>query len=943
MKKLLPLLIVCLTFGSKANAQSQTPGEQIVRSSTSGIANPTKDYREGSVDFPTMDAIRISGNEVVLDGKLDELIWQTAPIATGFTQRFPVDGGEPSQRTEARIVYTNKYIFVGIMAFETNIDSTTSPLFRRDGNFASDWVYVSFDSYNDKRTAFTFAVNPRGVQKDILYFDDNGEDVLWDAVWEAEAFTQANGWSVEMKIPLSQLRFSSKDATQSWGVNFQRRIARHNEFNYWAPTPQTEAGAVSKFGRLNGISNLDEPRRLEVTPYVSSQLTREPEGDPNNPYYNKNDLNFGVGGDVKYGLTSDLTLTATINPDFGQVEADPATINLSQFEIFFQERRPFFLEGNDIFRFGSTRTYNTFGNPNTFYSRRIGRSPQGSLGRYNAYNGGSVFNPDSLRSAYQDVPNQTNIAAAAKISGKTKSGWSIGLLNAYTLEENASYTLNQGNVLGQTTGSYRVEPATNYLVTRVKKDINEGNTVAGGFFSAVNRNINDTYFETYLRNSAYVTGLDFEHNWNDRQYVVSGTFSVSQINGSRETITAAQIAPQRYLHRVDSDELSVDPTKTSLEGFATELSLRKSSGDHFTGSVTYSEVSPGYETNDLGFQNRADYRALAFAFQWQETSPKNVQYWELWSYHLHGWNYDGDRLFQNYNLGGFTRFKNQWTFNMNFNGSTGRVSDRLTRGGPLMKYNDDLNFNFNVGSDRSKIFAGGFGQFHRRDIGNEFDDYYWIWFTYRPTTFIQVSVEPELGLELDEDQYITTVDYDSDNPAVDPDYTFGNRYIFADFRNTNLSIPIRLNWTFNPRMSLETYFRPFIYSGKYSRIKQFTKPGGFEFNEFTEDQLTLNNSCLNDEGDAIGSCYEVDVDENGDRDFYFSRGSASDFTSLNLQGSAVFRWEYKPGSTFFLVWQQQRAGGRGDGNFNFWDNTRELFDPEPTNIFLVKFSYWLGS
>lgn len=896
------------------------------------------------MDSPTMDAVRILGEEVVLDGRLDELIWQSAPIATGFTQRFPVDGGQPSQRTEARILYTDKYIYVGMMAFETDIDSTTSPLFRRDGNFTSDWVYVSFDSYNDKRTAFTFAVNPRGVQKDILYFDDNNEDVLWDAVWEAEAFNQANGWSVEMKIPLSQLRFSSKDATQSWGVNFQRRIARNNEVDYWAPTSQSEAGVVSNFGRLNGISNLEEPRRLEITPYVSSRLTREPEGNPDNPYYNKNDVNFGIGGDVKYGLTSDLTLTATINPDFGQVEADPATINLSQFEIFFQERRPFFLEGNDIFRFGQTRTYNSFGNPNTFYSRRIGRSPQGSLGRYNTYTGGSVFNSDSVRSTYQDVPDQANIAAAAKISGKTKSGWSIGLLNAYTLEETASYTLNEGNVLGESSGSYRVEPATNYLVTRVKKDINEGNTVAGAFVSAVNRNIDGTYFETYLRKSAYVTGLDFEHNWKDREYVVSGTFSVSQINGSAETINAAQLAPQRYYQRVDSDGLSVNSSKTSLEGFATELSLRKSSGDHFTGSVTYSEVSPGYETNDLGFQNRADYRALSFAFQWQETAPKKVQYWELWSYHLHGWNYDGDRLFQNYNIGGFTRFKNQWVFNMNFNGSLNRVSDRLTRGGPLMKYNDDLNFNFNVSSDRSKKFSGGVGQFHRRDIENEFDDYYWVWFTYTPTTFMQISVEPELGLELDEDQYVTTVDYQSDNPAIDPDYTFGNRYIFADFRSTNLSVPIRLNWTFNTRMSLETFFRPFMYSGKYSRIKQFTKPGGFEFNEFSDDQLELAGTCLDDNGEELNfSCFEVDVDRNGSREFYFRSGAASDFTSLNLQGSAVFRWEYKPGSTFFLVWQQQRAGGRGDGNFDFFENTRGLFDPKPTNIFLVKFSYWLGT
>ncbi len=938
MKNLLTLLVVCLIFNGKLAAQIYNPSQEILDNNRSSI---TKDYRKGDLESPLMDAIRISYGYVTLDGVLDEQVWKNAPIATGFTQRFPVDGGNPSQRTEAQVLYTDKYIYVGIMAYDTAPDSAISSLFRRDGNEVSDWVYVSFDSYNDKRTAFTFAVNPKGVQKDILYYDDNGEDVLWDAVWEAKAQLLSNGWSVEMKIPLSQLRFSSNDEVQSWGINFQRRIPRHNEFNYWAPTSQKEAGIVSNFGRLNGISNLDEPNRLEISPYVSSRLIREPELNSSNPYYSKNEFDLGIGGDVKYGLTSDFTITATINPDFGQVEADPATINLSQFEIFFSERRPFFLEGNEIFRFGGTQTYNSVGNPNTFYSRRIGRSPQGSLNRFNTFNNNSAYTPDSVRSLHQDFPSQANIAAAGKISGKTKSGWSIGILNAYTLKESANFTVNQGPTIGETEGNYTVEPATNYLVARVKKDLNEGNTVAGGFISAVNRDINGTYFNEYLRSSAYLTGLDFEHNWNDREYVVSGTFSVSQLNGSKEAISRAQLAPQRYYQRLDSDNLNVDPSKTSLEGFASELSFRKSSGDHFTGSVTYSEVSPGYETNDLGFQNRADYRALALAFQYQETAPKNVQYWELWSYHLHGWNYDGDRLWQNYNIGGFTRFNNQWTFNLNVNGSFGRVNDRLTRGGPLMKYNDDINFNFNIGTDGSKVFSMGIGQFHRRDIGKEYDDYYWFNVSYRPTTFIQISIEPQLGLELDEDQFVANVNYKAGSP--DPDYTFGQRYIFSDFESTNISLPLRINWTFNPKMSLETYFRPFIFSGKYTNLKQFTEPSGFEFNEFNEDQISINTACQNDSGDRIGSCYEVDIDEDGNREFFFAERNASDFTSRSIQGNAVFRYEFRPGSTFFLVWQQQREGGLPDGNFNFGRNFVDIFDAEPTNVFLIKFSYWFGT
>ena len=930
MRKLLSVLSLCFVLAtSLAARQTQhTPGDR-----TNEPVNTNKkniDYRHGNVENPTMDALRIPENgEVHLDGRLDESVWLQAPVATGFTQRFPVDGGNPTQRTDARILYTDTYIFVGVMAYETNKDSVLGPLFRRDGSESSDWVYVSFDSYNDKRTAFTFAVNPAGVQKDILYFDDTGEDVLWDAVWEAEARMTEEGWSVEMKIPMSQLRFSSKEEIQSWGVNFQRRIARRNEINYWAPTSQREAGAVSKFGRLNGIENLEEPRRLEIRPYASSSLTREPELDPNNPYYESNAMSFSAGGDIKYGLTTDLTLTATINPDFGQVEADPSTINLSAFETFFSERRPFFLEGSDIFSFGETRTFNTAGNPVTFYSRRIGRAPQGSLSAANNYEGGAFYNPDSARNAYQDVPDQTSIAAAAKVSGKTKSGWSIGFLDAYTVEETAPFTVNQGDVLGNATGKYSVEPATNYLVSRVKKDINSGNSVAGGFFGAVNRNIDGTYFEDYLRNSAYIVGVDGEHNWNDRAWTVSGAFSVSQINGSEQVITDAQTAPQRYMQRVDSDKLEVDATKSSLEGFASEFSLRKSSGDHWTGSITYSEVSPGYETNDLGFQNRADYRGVALAIQYQETAPKHVQYYELWSYHLHGWNYDGDRIWRNLNAGGFVRFNNQWTFNANMNGSYKRVSDRLTRGGPIMKYNDDINFNFNIGSDRSKAFAAGIGQFHRRDISREYDDYYWFWINVRPTTYIQISFEPELGFELDEDQYVRTIARDPSDP--DFDQTYGNRYVFADAQVMNLIGSFRLNWTFSPKMSLQTYFRPFISSRKFSNFGEFNNPGGFGFDRYGEDEGDISD-------DGNGN-YQVDIDEDGTQDFSFSR---PDFTFRSIQGNAVFRWEYKPGSTFFLVWQQQRDGSVGD-YYDMGRDIRGIFDADPVNVFLIKFSYWFGT
>ena len=920
------LLLLCLNFGVQAQQNLPEQNEEL------GFNNFKKsniDYRFGYAQNPTMEAVRISGQSIKLDGILDESIWGTAPVATGFTQRAPKDGGSPSQKTEARILYTNNEVYVGIMAYDNAPDSVIASLFRRDGSETSDWVYVSLDSYNDKRTAFTFAVNPRGVQKDILYFDDRGEDVLWDAVWEAEAKMVEGGWSVEMRIPMSQLRFSSKDDIKSWGVNFQRRIARHQEFNYWAPTSQSASGSVSLFGRLNGIRDLEEPNRLEITPYVSSVLERAP-GNPNNPYYNENELDANIGGDIKYGLTSDLTITATINPDFGQVEADPATINLSQFEQFFAERRPFFLEGNEIFRFGGTKTFNNFGNPNTFYSRRIGRSPQGNLSQANSFSGNSLYDPSQTDATFTNTPNQTKILGAAKLSGKTQSGLSVGTLYARTLEEKSNYTANLDNG-NSVEGSFIAQPSNNFLVSRLKQDFNQGNTVIGGFFSGMNRDIDGTYFENRLHNSAIITGADFEHGWDDRTWIVSGTASVSSVFGTTDAITRTQNAPQRYYQRVDSEGLSIDTTKTSLSGLASEISLQKASGDHWTWSVTGSMVTPGYETNDIGFQNRADYRAITTGIMYQERDPNFFQFINLWSFTTHAWNFDNDLIARGYNAGGYFQFKNLWSFNINTNANFDTISDRITRGGPTFKMPGSLNFNFNINSNSSKTLSGGTGQFHRKDRVGEYDHFFWGYLSYRPTTFIQISVEPEFGYQNDVDQFVQTRNRDA--AALDSDETFGNRYIFSDIEQTNFSTSFRLNWTFNTKMSLQTYIRPFIASGKYYNLKEFNNPGDFGFDIYGEDQGTITQ---NNDGSQT-----VDPDGAGGEDSFTVR--PLDFNVSSLQGNAVFRWEYNPGSTFFLVWQQQRSGFRPDGEFNFGNDFRGLFDPEPANVFLVKFSYWFGS
>ncbi len=897
------MAMVCLSAGVNAQNSYSKKGDT--------IAVQKDDIREGTTENPVTEAVRIENeNKVILDGFLNEAVWSMIPVATKFTQRAPNDGSPSSEKTEVRLLYTNAYLFVGIIAYDSAPDSIRAPLFRRDGDESSDWVYVSFDSYNDKRTAFTFGINPRGVQKDVLLYDDTNEDILWDAVWEAKTKMTDHGWSAEMKIPLSQLRFSSNGNEQSWGVNFQRRLSRNGETSFWAPTSQNETGIVSQFGRLNGIKNLEEPRRLEVTPYVSADLTRLPSSNTSNPYFSRNELGGNIGGDIKYGITTDLTLTATINPDFGQVEADPAVINLTANENFFSERRPFFLEGNDIFQFGNTKTFSRFGNPITFYSRRIGRAPQGSAGRAD------------VNAEYVDRPDFTTIAAAAKLSGKTQNGWSIGFLDAYTLEEDALYTTTAG-----TEHSFAVEPATNYMVARTKKDFNSGNTYFGGFASAVNRSIDGTYFEDFLRSSAYLGGIDFEHNFNDRNWVTSGTVSYSVINGSKEAIQRAQTSPVRYYNRVDSDELSVDPDKTSLSGFATEMSIQKRGGDdNWMTSLTYSDVSPGYETNDIGFQNRADYRSVNGGIVYRETDPKLVQYFETWLFKGNAWNYDGDMINNWYGTGGFFRFNNLWTFNYNANVAGKQYMDRVTRGGPLMERPKDWNFNININTNPNKDVSFHFGTHQRQDVAGEFDNSVWAGITLLPASFIQLTISPEFIYQNDIDQFVRGVE----DPNADQ--TYGTRYVFADIKQRTLVTSVRLNWTFSPTMSLQTYVRPFISTGEYTNFKEFAEPKTYNFDKYGQDKGTIS--------EANGT-YTVDPDGTGSSpSFSFSD---PDFNFRSVQGNAVFRWEYTPGSTLFLVWQQQRDDFVGMGNFNLNRDLDGLFSAKPTNVFLVKLSYWFGT
>ena len=859
----------------------------------------------------TLRAARRSG-DIALDGKLDESAWQSAAFARDqFTQSWPNPGKPGTEATEVRVLYDDDAIYVGLRMFDSRPDSIAAQLARRDvQGIYSDWAHVIIDSYHDLRTAFRFTVNPKGVQKDVFNSNDNQEDANWDAVWDVATRIDSLGWVAEYRIPLSQLRFGDapKGQERLWGFQVMRDIARKNErvaFNPWQPDG---SGFVSRFGQLTGIADLKQPQRLEVLPYVSAKVTRAP-GDASNPFYRKTDAVPNTGADLRYGLPGGLTLSATINPDFGQVEVDPQWVNLSAFETFYPEKRPFFLEGADVFNFGQLRRHNDYGGQTFFYTRRIGRAP-------------SRF-PSGTGITFVDMPEQARIAGAAKVSGRM-GPWTVGLLDALTAEERADVAGATGIVDSSTT----VEPMTNFLAGRLRRDARRGQTVVGGMMTLINRQ-QSPLFTNMLATSAGFGGADFEHRWSKGKYVVSGFALGSQVNASAPVITAIQRAPAHYFQRPDAKNLTLDSNRTSLTGYYNEIAIAKN-GNSF-GSLAIKDVSPGFEINDVGFHGRVDYRAVSpfWGFQ-SNTKDKWTQskFAGLWS--NYAWNYDGTTIFHSYGGSSSATFNNMWGANLGFNASPGYSDDRLLRGGPVAARRSSYGINASFWTDsRRKIWTNPYANF------NENADGTWsagggLWTEARPSTQVRVTFNPNYFRQQSTAQYVRGI---ADATA---DQTFDTRYVFANLDQTTLTLETRVEVTFTSKLSLQSYVQPFVAVGRYQDFKEFTTPRALDFAVYGRDRGTIAAGT-----DAQGApIYTIDPDDAGAASPFTIRNP--DFNSHSLRGNAVLRWEYRPGSALFVVWQQQRSGAESQFDFDAGRDMGAIFRERPTNIFMLKAAYWLS-
>lgn len=888
------------------------------------IAQAQQTTKSQSDPRPTAHAAKRTGS-ISVDGKVDEAAWAAATPIGDLVQSYPNEGTAPSEKTEIRVLYDEGAIYIAARMFDSmGAKGVHAVLTRRDqllngGNsLTSDKIAFVFDPFHDKNSRSWFELNPLGVKG-----DHKDGDTSYDPVWEGASHIDSLGWTAEFRIPFSQLRFS-RDPNQLWGMQVWRTTDRLNEQDMWAFWRSNEAGGPAYFGTLDGMTVAAQPRQIEIVPYATSRATlaRVPSNDP---YHSDRQGQYRAGGDVKLNVTSSLTLDATVNPDFGQVEVDPASVNLSVFETTFSEKRPFFVSNAQYFSNGGFSCYfcNNVSSLNLIYTRRIGRSPQLS---------GLV----GSRAQFMDATDATSILGAGKVTGRTAGGMTIGVLDAVTKSEDARFRL-EGD---PTDRVQEVEPLANYFIGRVRKEYRGGATRIGTIGTLVNRSLTNNDERQRLRSRAGAVGFDLDHHWSNRAYSLNIQTALTNIAGDSAAIRRAQQSSARYYQRPGRGETTdglfdtnFDPTRTQLNGYGVYARLAKETGNWlFEGIENWR--SPGFEANDLGVLNRADYKWMVANAVRQWTTPGNG-YRSIFAAlgAQQQLNYEGDHTDIDYHGTVNATLKNFWNVGIFEIYHPSTWDERLTRGGPtVLHYGYNL-IGANFSSDNRSPIVYGMNYNLSTPVDNSEGGRqgYSPYVTLKPSSSMSLTLSPSWDHDFTAQQFILSKT-DANAPVG-----FGNvRYVFGRLEQKTFSVDTRLNTTFTPNLTLELFAQPFLASGHYTSFKEFAKPHSGKMTYYGRD----NGSTVTAANTAGGKTYTVDPDGSGAASA-FTFGNP-DFNFRSLRGTAVMRYEYRPGSTLFFVWTQARDGSDEFGDFNFGRDRSALFRDRPTNIFQVKATYWLG-
>ena len=828
----------------------------------------------------------------VIDGDITDKAWEVVEWSSDFVEKSPDEGTAPANQTKFKIMYDAKYLYIAIRAFDDNPNLIQERLTRRDG-FAGDRVNVIIDSYHDKRTAFVFTTTAAGVKgEEIVTRNGNNWDASWNPIWYTDARVDDKGWTTEMKIPFSQLRFGNAKE-QIWGFNINRTIFRLQERSLWQRIPNSQSGFISEAGELHGLIDLVPQKQLEIQPFTVLQYDSYP-SETGNPYRDGSDFKINGGLDAKIGITNDLTLDLTINPDFGQVEADPGAIALDGFQVFFQEQRPFFVENKNIFDFKFAN-----GSDNVFYSRRIGRNP---------HRRASLDNGE-----FSKEPINATILGAAKFSGKTQNGWSIGVLESVTANEYAEVR----EVNGETREEI-VEPLTNFIVTRAQKDFNKRNSFVGGIFTATNRNLKGDFNE--LHEAAYTGGIDFQHNWHNRDYFIEGNAIMSHVLGSEEAITATQKKLRHNFGRVDASHVSLDPTKTSLTGTGGRIEAGKNGGGNWRYNGGFIWRSPELELNDIGFLRQTD-EMIQFAgvkYLWQ-VPTKTYRDIQLKVSQFSTYDFDGNHNKSQYEFQGSINWINNWWTELELGYVPVTYENAYLRGGPRWRYANENYIALFFGSDNSKKmnFTLGYVNSDASENVSDFNRYVFR-LNYQPFDALSLSFNTEFQKTTDKTQYVTTSDFNNTK-----------RYVLGTIDNQTLSTTLRLNYSLNPNFSIQFYGQPYISRGRYSDFKTVNNPTASSIDDrvsmYDQSQISLANNV-----------YSIDENLNGTTDYSFGK---PDFSFVQLRTNLVARWEYIPGSELFFVWA--RGGSTYDNPSTSLGRSlrNQITDSKIEDTFLIKATY----
>ena len=827
-----------------------------------------------------------------INGVLDDSCWKEGVWADDFIQVSPYEGNPASQQTEFKILYDDKFIYVAIRCYDNEPEKIEIRKAPRDG-YSGDVTGIAFDSYFDHRTAFEFSLTAAGGKMDLVHQNIGKFDRNWDAVWYGKTALEDSAWTAEMKIPLSQLRYPDKEE-QVWGFHVYRTIYRSGEINHFNLIPMDAPLLVPLFGELHGISGLQKSRRIELLPYMLGKInTFKKELD--NPFASSGrKFNFGAGLDGKIGLSTNLTLDFTINPDFGQVEADPSVMNLTAYEVFYNEKRPFFLEGTSILTYDLDKD-------KVFYTRRIGQAPRGR--------------PETIAGEYASVPDQTTILSAMKVTGKTEKGLSIGVVESITASEKAKISD------GQDTRKQIVEPFTNYLITRIQKDFRQGNTVIGGIFTGTNRYLSEPYLDELYR-SAYSGGIDFQNYWKNRTYYFDLKTIYSQVQGSNESIINLQTNPVHYYQRPDADYLRVDTTTNTFTGHGGKIEVGRGGNGRFRFSENFNWRSPGLELNDVGYLKMADILSQKSRIGYDVIDPNKLFLtYSIYLEQENAWNFGGEYMYSSLATEYKSRFHSYWNINAGIKRMSTTLDTRILRGGPSFKVPGSWEFSFGFTSDTRKKLS-----FNMKVLNQSYDDLSWFInlapaLDYRISSALQLDINGSYSKNRNYYQYVQTVNAGSNK-----------YYLMGHLEQKTFGITLRLDYYVTPDLSIRYYGSPFISTGIYSGFKKVVSPGADNIDNrcysYQQDEISYN---------PVERNYYVDEDHDDVPDYSFNN---PDFNFMQFRSNFVVRWEFKPGSNIYFVWTHDRTGMENSSDSCIGESLSHLFKIYPDNILLVKFNYW---